>query len=189
MDLTYYILIALGLFSLSIFIGLYNSLISKKNAVNNAYASVEVYLKQRHDLIPNLVAAVKEYMKHEREVLERITQLRSALINKDLPEQKKFQMESELSRLMQKIILSVENYPKLKANENFLHLQQTLNEVEEKIAASRRFYNTAVTDFNNALEMFPTNLIAKILKLEKRNWFEITEEEREALDLNKLFKS
>lgn len=189
MELFHYVLIGVFIVLLLISIGLYNYLISKKNAVNNAYASINVYLKQRHDLIPNLVSIVKEYMKYEREVLEKITELRTLLLSRDLPDQERFKMEGELSRLLGKIFFSVENYPSLKANENFLHLQQTLNEVEEKIAAARRFYNSAVTDLNNALEMFPTNILGRIFKIEKRPWFEIDESFQTSPDLNKLFRT
>lgn len=167
---------------------LYNSLIAKKNAVYNALSSVDVYLKQRYDLIPNLVASVKEYMKHERELLERITELRSRL-GSSLSQQDRFRAEGELSNLLGRLLMVAENYPQLRASENFLHLQKTLNEIEERISAARRAYNASVTDYNNALEMFPTNLMAGVMGLKKEEWFEIPEEERAVPQVSKLFGS
>ncbi|MDM7461401.1 MAG: LemA family protein [bacterium] len=167
---------------------LYNSLIAKKNQVEYAYSGVDVQLKKRHDLIPNLVASVKQYMEHERGLLERITELRSRAMNPDLPEGERMQVEAALSGALRNLMVAVENYPQLRANENFMHLQASLNEVEEQIAAARRTYNAAVTDYNNAIEMFPTNLIASTMGLKRRAVFEAEEAERATPNVAQLFQ-
>ncbi|MCX8076204.1 MAG: LemA family protein [Aquificaceae bacterium] len=182
------ILLIIPVVLLVVIILLYNSLIAKKNAVYNALSSVDVYLKQRYDLIPNLVASVKQYMQHERELLERITELRSRL-GGTLSPQERFKAEGELSNLLSRLLMVAENYPQLRASENFLHLQKTLNEIEERISAARRAYNSAVTDYNNALEMFPTNMMANMMGLKKEEWLEIPEQEREVPQVSKLFGS
>ncbi len=167
---------------------LYNSLIGKKNQVEYAYSGVDVQLKKRHDLIPNLVASVKQYMEHERGLLERITELRSRAMNPNLPEGERMQLEAALSGALRNLMVAVENYPQLQANEKFTHLQASLNEVEEQIAAARRTYNAAVTDYNNAIEMFPTNLIASTMGLKRRAVFEAEETERATPSVAQLFK-
>jgi len=170
-----------------ILILMYNSLISKKNMIENMEGAIDALLKKRRDLIPNLVASVKAYMTHEKSLLEEITRLRSeALEVKDLNE--KMQIENRLSQLLGNLFMNVENYPELKANENFLQLQNTLTQLENSIAAARRAYNQAVTDYNNAIEMFPTNIIASFMKLKRRKVFEIPESERKNIDLGNLFK-
>lgn len=188
METLFYLTIAIFVILILAYIFMYNSLIGKKNTVENAFSSVDVYLKQRHDLIPNLVAAVKEYMKHERQLLEKITEIRASIFSNPLSDEQRLKLEGELSALLGRLMISVENYPQLKASENFLHLQSTLNEVEEKIAAARRFYNSAVTDFNNALEMFPTNIVARKMKLTKKAWFAVPEEQKLSPSVQELFK-
>ncbi len=167
---------------------LYNSLIGKKNQVEYAYSGVDVQLKKRHDLIPNLVATVKQYMEHERALLERITELRARATSPNLSEGERMQAEAQLSGALRSLMIAVENYPQLKANENFLHLQASLNEIEEQIAAARRAYNAAVTDYNNAIEMFPTNLIASTMGLRRRAVFEAEEAERATPSVSQLFR-
>lgn len=167
---------------------LYNSLIGKKNQVEYAYSGVDVQLKKRHDLVPNLVATVKQYMEHERELLERITELRARATASNLSDQERLQAESQLSGALRSLMIAVENYPQLKANENFMHLQASLNEIEEQIAAARRAYNAAVTDYNNAVEMFPTNIVAGMMGLKRRPVFEAEESERATPQVSQLFK-
>lgn len=167
---------------------LYNSLIGKKNQVEYAYSGVDVQLKKRHDLIPNLVATVKQYMQHERALLERITELRSRALSPNLPEDERMRIEGALSAALRNLMIAVENYPQLRANENFLHLQASLNEIEEQIAAARRAYNAAVTDYNNAIEMFPTNLVAATMGLRRRAVFEAEEHERATPSVSQLFQ-
>ncbi|AZV47029.1 LemA family protein [Nautilia sp. PV-1] len=165
---------------------LYNSLISKKNQVENIYGSIDALLKKRRDLIPNLVESVKAYMKHEKEVLEKITELRSKAINAT-DENERMNYENKISSMLGKILINVENYPELKANENVMHLQMTLAEIEEQISAARRAYNQAVTDYNNAIEMIPTNFIAKIMGYKRKSVFEISDEERKNINVGDLF--
>lgn len=165
---------------------LYNSLISKKNQVENIYGSIDALLKKRRDLIPNLVESVKAYMKHEKEVLEKITELRSKAINAT-DENERMNYENKISSMLGKILINVENYPELKANENVMNLQITLAEIEEQISAARRAYNQAVTDYNNAIEMIPTNFIAKIMGYKRKSVFEISDEERKNINVGDLF--
>jgi LemA protein len=184
-------LVCLGggaLLLLVLFMVLYNSLIAKKNQVDYAFSGIDVQLKKRHDLIPNLVATVRQYMEHERGLLERITELRARAVSPNLPEGERMQVEAALSTALRSLMIAVENYPNLKANENFLHLQASLNEIEEQLAAARRAYNAAVTDYNNAIEMFPTNFVASMMGLSRRTVFEATEQERATPDVSQLFK-
>ncbi len=168
-------------------ISTYNRLIGLKNRVSESRAGMDVYLKQRADLVPNLVASVKRYMEHERELLERITFLRSRLLEaKD--DKEKFSLEGELGRLLGRLLMVAENYPTLRANENFLELQRSLFEVEDRISASRRIYNVAVTDYNNALEMIPSNFMASLMGLQKAEWFEVDERDRQAPNVGEMFK-
>jgi LemA protein len=167
---------------------MYNSLIGKKNQVDNIFASVDAVLKQRYDLIPNLVASVKEYMTHERETLEKITDLRSQALRGGLDSDAKMTLDLKLSQALGGLMVAVENYPNLKANENFLHLQHTLNEIEEQIAAARRAYNQSVTDYNNAIEMFPTNFMAGFMHLTRKTVFSVPASERRSVDVDNLFK-
>jgi LemA protein len=165
---------------------LYNSLISKKNQVENIFGSIDALLKKRRDLIPNLVESVKAYMKHEKELLENITSLRSrSLLTTN--EEEKMNLENQISSMLGRILVNVENYPQLKANENVMHLQMTLAEIEEQISASRRAYNQAVTDYNNAIEMIPTNILAKFMGYKRKAFFEISESERKNINVGNLF--
>lgn len=166
---------------------MYNSLIGKKNQVENSFASIDVMLKKRYDLIPNLVSAVKTYMTHEKSTLTEITELRAKAMQTNISADEKIQLDNQISRALGGIMVAVENYPQLKANENFIHLQASLNEIEEQISAARRAYNAAVTDFNNATEMFPTSIIASMMGLRRKALFEISEAERKNVDVNALF--
>ena len=180
------ILIALGIITL-IAILMYNSLIGKKNQVENIFASVDTVLKKRFDLIPNLVASVSQYMQHEKSTLEKVTELRAQAMKPNLSDEQKISLDTKLTSALGAITIAMEAYPDLKANENVMHLQRSLNEIEEQISAARRAYNQAVTDLNNAIEMFPTNMIAGWMKLQRRTVFEITVTERKNVDVNTLF--
>ena len=175
------------IFAIGILILMYNSLVARKNQVDNISASIDTILKKRYNLIPNLVSSAKEYMKHEREVLEKITTLRSKAINPSTSTEDKVQIDNEINQALKSIMVAVENYPDLKANKNFIHLQRTLNEIEEQISAARRAYNQAVTDYNNALEMFPTNLMASFLHYKRKPLFTIDESEKENPNIKDLF--
>ena len=166
---------------------LFNSLVGKKNQVKNVFASTDALLKKRYDLLPNLVSTVKGYMQHERELLEKITQMRAAREGK-LSDDGKVDLDNQLTKAIAGVMLAVENYPQLKASENFLHLQRTLNELEEQISAARRAYNASVTDYNNAVEMFPTNVVASMINYKQKKWFETAAGERENIDAGRILR-
>lgn len=180
------ILLGLAVLLVLVYVTLYNGLIARKNQVDNAFGSVEAMLKKRYDLIPNLVAAVRQYMIHEASLLERVVALRSQAMGATSPEAR-FKAEGELSAALRGLMVQLENYPDLKASQNVLQLQAALNEAEEQISAARRFYNSAVTDYNNAIEMFPSNLIAQSMRLERKPVFTIPEGERLAPNVGQLF--
>ncbi len=147
---------------------MYNSLIRKRNAVKQSRSSIDVYLTQRFDLIPNLVECVKGYAKHERELLETITQLRS-----EYEQTKALSKASELNNKINNVMLIAENYPDLKASENFLNLQKNLTKIEDQLQAARRLYNMDVTTFNTSIQSFPTNILAKIFNFKEEELFEL----------------
>lgn len=138
----------------------YNSLISKKNNVENAAGAIDAELKKRRDLIPNLVESVKAYMQYEKDLLEKLVRLREEA-EKATDVEAKFKLEQEISKTLNAIKIRAENYPELKASQNFLQLQVALTDVEESIAAARRFYNQAVKEYNDAIEQIPSNFFAK----------------------------
>ena len=152
---------------------LYNNLIGKKNKIEEAYSSVDVMLKKRTDLVPQLVNTVKGYVKHEKEILTEITKLRERIVEKKTDEGERIGLEDQLDSMLGKLQVAVEAYPDLKANENFLLLQSSLNKVEEQLSASRRAYNAAVCAFNNSLEMFPSNIVAKFMGYSPKTMFSI----------------
>ncbi len=166
---------------------MYNSLVSKKNQVENIFASVDTQLKKRYDLIPNLVATVSKYMKHEKSLLTEVTKLRAEASKPNISDEHKIALDAKVTSALGSIMVAVENYPDLKANENVMHLQRSLNEVEEQIAASRRAYNQAVTDYNNAIEMIPTNMMASIMNYKRKEVFEISKGERKNVNVKELF--
>jgi len=168
-------------------IGLRNHLVRLKNQVANASSSIQVMLKKRHDLIPNLISAVQAFMGHERELIQKVTELRTTALKPDLPVSEKMRAEGELSRALSGILVAVENYPQLKSDGTVLRLQASLNETEEQISAARRFYNAAVTEFNTALEVFPSSLLASRLGYRAHPLFEATEAERAVPAVDRLF--
>ncbi|MGR9086885.1 MAG: LemA family protein [Gammaproteobacteria bacterium] len=182
-------LIGIALFLLLMTVLLYNSLIAKKNAVGNAYGTIDAMLKKRYDLLPNLLETARQYMNFEREVLSRVTELRNRAIDPKLPSDQKIQLENQIGSAMRGIMVQVENYPELKANQNFLQLQGAWNEIEEQISAARRAYNATVLSYNNACEQFPTNLMAGLMNLELKAYIEIPDEERRNVSARELFNS
>lgn len=153
-------------------IAVYNGLIRSRNQVDEAWSDIDVQLKRRYDLIPNLIETVKGYAKHEKEVLEKVTEARTrAMQSNDLHEQEN--AENMLTGALKSLFAVSENYPDLKANQNFAKLQDELSDTENKIQASRRFYNGNVRDFNTKLQVFPTNLFAQMLGFKAREFFEI----------------
>jgi LemA protein len=181
--LVFSIVVLLGLASL---VHLRNRLVRLKNQVANALASIDAMLKKRHDLIPNLVAAVQGFMGHERQILTRITELRAAALARKLPPPERLALEESLSRELAGLNVAVENYPQLRSNENVLQLQRALNEAEEQIAASRRFFNSAVTEYNIALQTFPSNLVASMLAYRPEAPFLASEAERQVPEVGRL---
>jgi LemA protein len=184
----FYILVFSVLLALIALI-LYNSLIRKKNDVENAFASVDVMLKRRYDLIPALVEAVKGYMNYERDILVEITALRTKALSDNISNDERVITENQIRQKLSDILIAVENYPDLKANQNFLKLQGAINETEEQIAASRRAYNAAVTVFNNAVEVFPSNIMASMMRYGRKTLFDIPESEKVKPDITPLTKS
>ncbi|HPT08135.1 MAG TPA: LemA family protein [bacterium] len=175
MNTTLWIIIAVLLIIGIILISMYNGLIRLKNRVDEAWSDIDVQLKRRYDLIPNLVETVKGYATHERETLEKVIQARNeamALQNSSDVNQK-IQAENTLSSTLKSIFALSENYPDLKANQNFLELQKELSDTENKIQAARRFYNSNVKDFNTKVQVFPTNIIANKLGFSDKKFFEI----------------
>lgn len=155
-------------------IGIYNSLISLKNRSDEAWSDIDVQLKRRYDLIPNLVDTVKGYAKHEKELFERVTEARTAAISaKGVKGQQ--EAENVLTGALKSIFAVAENYPDLKASENFAKLQDELADTENKIEAARRFYNANVRDLNTKIEMFPSSIVANMFKIVKKELFEIEE--------------
>lgn len=165
-----------------IVIGMYNSLITLKNRVEEAWSDMDVQLKRRYDLIPNLIETVKGYAAHESATLEKVTAARTAAMSAQSSGDSKAQLEAEnaLSSTLKSIFALSENYPDLKANTNFLELQKELADTENKIQASRRFYNGNVRDFNTKLQVFPTNMIANMLGFTAREFFEVENEAERA---------
>ena len=176
--------------AVALFLGwivLNNSVANCRNAMESAFSSIDVMLKKRTDLIPNLVASVKQYMQHEAGLLTKITELRAATMNTTASPDQRMQAEGQLSGALGQLRVAVENYPDLKANQNFLQLQGSLNECEEQISAARRAFNAAVVDYNNCLDMFPYNMIAASKGFQRRAFFEIPEAERKNVDVKSMF--
>jgi LemA protein len=177
------------LFLILIIVLLYNALVAKKNAVGNAFGTIDAMLKKRYDLLPNLVETVKQFRDFERETLTRVTELRSRAADPALSSDQKIQVENQIGRAMRGIMVQVENYPELKANQNFIQLQAAWNEIEEQISAARRTYNAAVMSYNNACEQFPTNILAGMMRYSPKTYIEIPEEERKNISARELFRS
>lgn len=153
-------------------IGIYNGLVTLKNRVDEAWSDIDVQLKRRYDLIPNLVETVKGYATHEKEVFEKVTLARTQAMGAQNPAQKA-EAENFLSGTLKSLFAVSEAYPELKANQNFLELQRELTDTEDKIQAARRFYNGNVRDFNIKIEVFPDVMVANMLGYKKREFFEI----------------
>lgn len=152
-------------------VGIYNGLVVARQRVRNSWSQIEVELQRRFDLIPNLVEIVKGYAKHESEVLEKVTALRTKWSDASTVEQKE-EVGNALTNTLKSVMAIAENYPDLKANQNFLSIQNDLNETESKIAHSRQFFNDAVTMYNTKLEVFPSNLIASMFNFVPEKLFE-----------------
>jgi LemA protein len=174
------ILIAVVVLVIFFVIGIYNSLIGLRNQVANAWAQIDVQLKRRHDLIPNLIETAKGYMQHERGTLEAVTNARSqAMGAKSVGDMAK--AEGMLGQALSKFLLTVEAYPDLKANQNFLSLQEELSSTENKIAFSRQAYNDQVLFYNNKIQMFPSNIIAGMFNFAQKEFFQIEDQSEKAV--------
>lgn len=166
---------------------LYNSLVRKKNQVATAFSTIDVVLKKRFDLIPNLIKMVQRYMQHEADVLTGITAMRAKAVAGQMSVGEAVDLDRKATQVIGRIMVAAENYPDLKASRNFADLQASLNEVEEQISAARRAYNASVLEYNNALEMFPSNIMAGLMHYQKKVFFEIAGRERSNVDVGSLF--
>lgn len=166
----------------------YNKVINLRNRAEEAESGIDVQLKKRFDLIPNLVSTVQEYMKHEQDTLTKLTELRTQALKGNVSHDELMGLSEKAESMLKSIMVSVENYPELKASANMELLQRSLNETEDQIAASRRAYNIAVRELNNAVDMIPTNIFASMLNIKRREFIEIKEQERENVNVSELFK-
>ncbi len=156
----------------------YNGFVKSRNQIQESWRQIDVELNRRYDLIPNLIETVRGYAAHERNTLEQVTQLRNAaqaLAGSHQPSQQRAAIESELAQAVRNLVVSVEAYPELRSNTNFLELQRELSDTEDRIAAARRFYNANVRDYNTRIESLPSNLIAGFAKFEKATYFEVND--------------
>ncbi len=180
MGTTAIILIAVVVLLVMLVIGIYNNLVTLRNNRENAFANIEVQLKQRYDLIPNLVNTVKGYAEHEKGVLERVTAARTAAMGATTLNEK-IEAENALSSALAGLKVSVEAYPDLKANQNFMQLQSELADIENKLAAVRRFFNSATKELNTGVQSFPAVLFAGMFGFHQEPMFEVPQEERAAV--------
>ena len=174
-----YLIIGIGAVLLYLLF-IYNSLITAKNRIAEAFSQIDVQLKRRTDLIPNLVETVKGYAKHEKELLENVTKARANLMTAGSTHEKA-EANNFLSDTLKSLFAVSENYPDLKANSNFHELQKELSDTENKIAYSRQFYNSNVLDYNNKILIFPNNIFANLFKFNKEEFFQATEEEKKEI--------
>ena len=171
-----YVILAIVVILVILIIGLYNSLVQSRLKVKNAWSQIDVQLQRRFDLIPNLVESVKGYMAHEKEVLEKVTSLRTSWVNASSIEEKA-NLDNQLSGALKTIMAVSENYPDLKANQNFTGLQEELRTTENKISFSRQFYNDSVTMYDTKLQTFPSNIIASMFNFKSEPLFNVESEE------------
>jgi len=169
-----------------IIILVYNTLIKRNNEVKNAFASIDVMLKKRYDLLPNLIEVTQKYMDHEKSILIDITKIRSH-VTSEVPLEEKIKDHNEIQRKVNGLLMNVENYPNLKADSSFLSLHANWTSSEEQISAARRYYNTAVTEYNNYIQMFPSSIIASLFNYKSMQVFEAEETERMNVRAKDLF--
>lgn len=172
-----------GAFIGLVLIFIYNSLVAKRNMVRNAFSSIDVNLRKRHDLIPNLVETVKAYASHEKETFTRLIEARQKAGSHDITGKERLRIEEQIGPQVQRVIALAEDYPELRSSDHFLNLQRNLTEVEEQISAARRAYNAAVYEINNAVESFPSNLIANAFGFQRHDFFEAHESARESVKI------
>lgn len=180
MDIKLIILIVILALCVLYFMITYNKLIKLSNEVKEAFSTMDVYLKKRWDLIPNIVETVKGYAKHEKDTLKEVIELRNNVNSYDkLSDEEKIKTNEQMTNGLNKLMAIVEAYPDLKANDNFLSLQSDLSSIEDEIAQARKYYNAVVRNFNNKVEMIPSNIVAKILGYKSKSMFEANANERE----------
>lgn len=170
---------------------IYVSVIKKRNKADEAFSAIDVQLKKRYDLIPNILTIAQKYMEHERGIMEEVTKLRTQVMGLSSNFEnidRKIALDGEISKKMGQIIVAVENYPQLKADQTMITAMQTYNEVEEHIAAARRFYNSAANDLKNAVEIFPSSLVARMLNIKAVDFFKANEQERQAVNASDFLK-
>lgn len=183
-DILYiYIIIGIIVILLIYILITYNSFINSRNLVKEAFSTMDIYLKKRWDIIPNLIEVVKSYSKYEKETLTKITSLRSSSYD-DLTMDNKININEELSKYLSNIFAVSENYPELKANELYTNLSNNLISIEDEIANSRKYYNGTVRNFNNKIQMFPNNILAKLFRFKEFKMFEANAEEKNNIGVN-----
>lgn len=170
------------------FASIYNNVVCKNNEVEKAFSSIDALLKKRYDMIPNLVEVVKQYTSYEERVLTQVTGLRAQMVEKQKTTNDKIDLHNNLTSQLKGLFVSVENYPDLKASKNFRDLQATWNEAEEQISAARRDYNTAVAEYNNAVQTFPANFFIDSAKYPTKKVLEIEVTERQNISAKDLFR-
>lgn len=175
------------LVALVIFIVIYNSIIRTRNSVEENVAAIDTVFQNRYDLIPNLVEVVKQYASHEKTLLEWVTKLRSGAMSGQDMSKEKLETENALSGTLKSIFALAENYPDLKANENFINLQNEWTEIEDKMQAARRSYNASVKTLRDMKQMFPSNIVAGFMTIKEYDMFEASVESRQSLDAKELF--
>lgn len=173
------VIIVLVVLILLWFVGVYNALIQLRNKVRNQFSQIDIQLKKRYDLIPNLVETVKGYAKHENETFKEVVEARNKFNTASTPEEE-MAASGELTSALNRLMVLAESYPELKANENFLSLQADLKDCEEKIAYARQFYNDSVLSYMNKVQMFPSNIIASMFGFKEMKYFEVAEGEKAA---------
>jgi LemA protein len=178
MEIFLWVLLALIVVIIFVFIGAYNRFIVLRNRIDNAWAQIDVQLKRRYDLIPNLIETVKGYAKHEKKVFTEVTAARTALMNATTPKDKA-KANNMLSDTLKSLFAVAEAYPKLEANENFKMLQEELSGTESKIAYARQFYNDSVLSYNNGTQVFPGNIIAGMFGFKQKDFFKTDEAQKE----------
>lgn len=183
-DILYiYIIIGIIVILLIYILITYNSFINSRNLVKEAFSTMDIYLKKRWDIIPNLIEVVKSYSKYEKETLTKITSLRSSSYD-ELTMDNKININEELSKCLSNIFAVSENYPELKANELYTNLSNNLISIEDEIANSRKYYNGTVRNFNNKIQMFPNNILAKLFRFKEFKMFEANAEEKNNVGVN-----
>ena len=173
-----YFFIGIGVLLLVVIFVIFNKIIKANNKVKEAFATIDVYLKKRWDLIPNLIEVVKGYSKHESNTLKEVIELRNGVYD-DLSDNEKIKTNNKINKSLSRIFALAENYPELKANENFLKLSSELTDIEDEIAQSRKYFNAVVRDYNNIVEVFPNNIIAKLFGYKSKLMFSIDDNERD----------